>query len=227
MKTKLIYSFAMLCMAFTIISCDEKDDKSPEIAGAWNYSTPHFLFEYAQDSVSITMAQGKKKSIAVDDLKATFLGMATEKMKEYFTGVEFNSGNQMRIKMQMKDGAQSSLNAAYIQSDGVIGVTLDADDLKELTGSAMQIPSISFKYTVNNDRLLMYFDQVYVQTVVSMMQDKIVDMIIPMMGVDVTQLPESVVNQMKEGIKTQIPVILDQIIRLEIGFNLTRESVLK
>lgn len=226
MKNKLIYSLAILLMAFLGISCDDKDDAS-SIAGAWNYSTPHFIFEYAQDSVSITMAQGKKKSIAVDDLKATFLQMATEKMKDYFTGVEFNSGNQMKIKMQLKDGAQSSLKASYIQAESVIGVELDADDMKELTGTSMQIPPLSFKYKVNNDQLLMYFDQVYLHSLVSMMQDKIVDMIIPMMGVDVSQLPESAVNQMKESIKSQISVIFNNIIRLEIGFNLTRESVLK
>ncbi len=226
MKNKLIYSLAILLMAFLGISCDDKDDAS-SIAGAWNYSTPHFIFEYAQDSVSITMAQGKKKSIAVDDLKATFLQMATEKMKDYFTGVEFNSGNQMKIKMQLKDGAQSSLKASYIQAESVIGVELDADDMKELTGTSMQIPPLSFKYKVNNDQLLMYFEQVYLHSLVSMMQDKIVDMIIPMMGVDVSQLPESAVNQMKESIKSQISVIFNNIIRLEIGFNLTRENVLK
>ena len=225
MKNKLIYSLAILLMAFLSVSCD-KDDKTSDIAGAWNYSTPHFIFEYAQDSVSITMAQGKKKSIAVDDLKATFLQMATEKMKDYFTGVEFNSGNQMKIKMQLKDGAQSSLKATYIQTEYVIGVELDADDMKELTGTSMQIPPLSFKYKVSNDQLLMYFDQVYIHSIVSMMQDKIVDMIIPMMGVDVSQLPESAVNQMKESIKSQISVILNNIVRLEIGFNLTRESVL-
>ncbi len=213
-------------MAFLGVSCDDKDDTS-SIAGAWNYSTPHFIFEYAQDSVSITMAQGKKKSIAVDDLKATFLQMATEKMKDYFTGVEFNSGNQMKIKMQLKDGAQSSLKASYIQAESIIGVELDADDMKELIGTSMQIPPLSFKYKVNNDQLLMYFEQVYLHSLVSMMQDKIVDMIIPMMGVDVSQLPESAVNQMKESIKSQISVIFNNIIRLEIGFNLTRENVLK
>ena len=226
MKNKLIYSLAILLMAFLSVSCDDKDDTS-SIAGAWNYSTPHFIFEYAQDSVSITMAQGKKKSFAVDDLKATFLQMATEKMKDYFTGVEFNSGNQMKIKMQLKDGAQSSLKASYIQAESVIGVELDADDMKELTGTSMQIPPLSFKYKVNNDQLLMYFEQVYLHSLVSMMQDKIVDMIIPIMGVDVSQLPESAVNQMKESIKSQISVIFNNIIRLEIGFNLTRESVLK
>ena len=226
MKNKLIYSLAILLMAFLGVSCDDKDDAS-SIAGAWNYSTPHFIFEYAQDSVSITMAQGKKESIAVDDLKTTFLQMATEKMKDYFTGVEFNSGNQMKIKMQLKDGAQSSLKASYIQAESVIGVELDADDMKELTGTSMQIPPLSFKYKVNNDQLLMYFEQVYLHSLVSMMQDKIVDMIIPMMGVDVSQLPESAVNQMKESIKSQISVIFKNIIRLEIGFNLTRENVLK
>lgn len=227
MKTKLIYSLVILFIAFMGVSCNDKDDKAPDIAGAWNYRTPHFIFEYAQDSVSITMAQGKKKSIAVADFKAVFLEMATEKMQDYFTGVEFNPRNQMKIKMQLKGGTQNSLNASYIQTDDVIGVTLDTTDLKQLTGTSMQIPAISFKYTVNGDQMLMYFDQVYVQTVVSMMQDKIVDLIIPMMGVDITKLPESVVDQMKKGIKAQIPLILDNIIRLEIGFNLTRENVLK
>ena len=227
MKTKLIYSLAILFIAFMGVSCDDKEDNTPDIAGTWNYGTPHFVFEYAQDSITVTMAQGKKESIAVDDLKSMFLGMATEKMKDYFTGVEFNAGNQMKIKMQMQNGAQSSLNAVYIQSDDVIGVALDTNDLKQLTGTSMQIPAISFKYTVNNNQMLMYFDQVYVQTVISMMQDKFVDMLLPVMGVDASQLPESVVNQIKESIKSQISGILDNVIRLEVGFNLTRESVLK
>lgn len=119
------------------------------------------------------------------------------------------------------------MKASYIQAESVIGVELDADDMKELTGTSMQIPPLSFKYKVNNDQLLMYFEQVYLHSLVSMMQDKIVDMIIPMMGVDVSQLPESAVNQMKESIKSQISVIFNNIIRLEIGFNLTRENVLK
>lgn len=228
MKTKVIYSVAILLIAFLGISCNDKDDKQPDISGAWNYENPHFLFDYAQDSVSIIMGQGKKKSIAVEDLKKTFLDMATEKMGDYFTGVEFNSGNKLKIKMQMKGGVQGTMNADYILTNDIIQVALDTNDLKELTGgAAVQIPAISFKYAVNGDKMQMYFDQVYVQTVVSMMMDKIVDMLLPMMGVDTEHLPETVLTQIKAGIKAQIPVILDNIIRLEIGFNLTRESVLK
>lgn len=227
MKTKIIYSIAILFIALMGISCDDKEKNEPDIAGAWNYEKPHFIFDYAQDSISIVMDKGKKKSFAVSDFKNMFLGMASEKMKDYFTGIEFNPGNKLKIKMQMKNGDQGAIGADYIQRNDVIQVILDTNDLKQMMpqGVAPKIPAISFKYTVSPDKMQMYFDKVYVQTLVLMMMDQMVDMLIPMMGMD--NMPPAVLEQAKKGIKAQIPPILDNILRLEIGFFLTRESMLK
>lgn len=228
MKTKVIYSIVVLCLAFVGISCDDKNDNQPDITGAWNYESPHFIFDYAQDSVSIVMNQGKKMSIAVDDLKKIFLGMATEKMKDYFVGVEFNPGNKLKIKMLMQGGVQGTLGADYTVKENMIEVSLDTADLKQLTGGvAPKIPAISFKYTVTADKMQMYFDQVYVQTVISMMQAQLLDMIIPMLGIDTSHMPSAALEEMKKQMKAQISGILDNIVRLEIGFNLTRENLLK
>lgn len=227
MKTNIIYSITILFMALMGISCGDKEDTQPDIAGVWNYEKPHFVFDYAQDSISIVMDKGKKTSIAVTDLKNMFLEMATEKMKDYFTGLEFNPGNKLKVKMQMQNGAQGAIGADYIQRNDIIQVTLDTNDLKQMMpqGVAPKIPAISFKYAATPDRMQMYFDKVYVQTLVLTMMDQIVDMLIPIMGMD--QMPPTMLEQAKKGIKAQIPPILDNIVRLEIGFFLTRESMLK
>lgn len=227
MKRKVLYSMVVLWLAFMGISCDDKKDEQPDISGAWNYESPHFILDYAQDSVSFGMP-GKMMSMAVTDLKDTFLEMATEKMKDYFVGVELNSGGKMKIKMQMQGGVQGTLGADYQLKENMIAVSLDTNDLKQLTGGvAPKIPTISFKYTVTADKMQMYFDQVYVQTVISMMQEQLINMIIPMLGVDTSHMPPVALEAMKTEMKKQISGILDNIVRLEIGFNLTRENLLK
>lgn len=144
---KFFYFMMIAWIGFSFASCDDKEDSNSNIAGSWNYEKPHFEFEYASDSVSITMMKGQKKSWAVKDLKAAFLGMANEKMGDYFKGLTIQPDNQLLIRMAYQNGQEGSLRAEYKQSENILQITLNKDDLAELAGSAAaMIPPISFNY---------------------------------------------------------------------------------
>lgn len=220
---KIFYFMMIAWIGFSFTSCDDKEDGNSNIAGNWNYEKPHFEFEYASDSVSIVMMKGQKKSWAVKDLKAAFLDMANEKMGDYFKGLTVQPNNQLLIRMAYQSGKEDSLRAEYKQSDDILQITLNKDDLEKLAGSAAaMIPPISFNYSLHGNEMTVYFDKAYVSVLYSMMGDKIVPMIVSMMGIDISKLPEDAQKQVIDGIKMQISGILENIRKLEIGFVVSR-----
>ena len=95
--------------------------------------------------------------------------------------------------------------------------------MQQLVGEkADMIPAVSFRYTLQNETLTMYFDEAYVRTIYAMMENRIVPMIVDNMGIDFEHMPEGVRQQVIEGVKKQIPLILEKIISLKIGFVLTK-----
>lgn len=213
---KLFYLVIIVFTVFSIVSCDDKEENTPAFVGMeGNYVKPHFEFEYPTDSITITMTQGKQTSFAVKDIKAMFMGMASEKMGAYFRGITFENDRNLTINMSMKDGGLDDLHARYIVTGEFIGVTLDSNEMKQLIGDkASMIPSISFQYILNGNQMTLFFDKVYIKTVYASMSDKIAAMIVSMMG----NVPESIKPMAIEGVKKQISGILNNIIKLEIGF---------
>lgn len=220
---KILYLLIRMCIVLLPFSCNDDNEGNPEtLTGAWDYEKPYFEFEYAADSISLEMYQNKKMSVAVSDLKSLFLQMAQEKMGSYFRGIRFLPGEQLSIYAQMQSGTQLNFHAAYRQSEDIMEVNPDKEEMKQLIGEkAEMIPAVSFKYALRKDRLILYFDQAYIRTVYSMMQTQIISMVVQMMGIDFSKMPEGMESQVREGVKQQINRILDQIIRLEIGFELT------
>lgn len=218
---KILYVLFGFCMAFCAISCNEEEDNAGDnISGNWNYQSPYFVFEYAQDSISIVMDRGRKTSIAVEEVKNIFLRMAGEKMGDYFKGLTFDADNQLTIKMQMSDQSENTLHATWLKTSEFIQVTLDSTELKKMTnGAVSKIPSISFNYKMDVKGLQMYFDKDYITIIYAMMGDMLMNkVLLPAMGMDPAQAPEA----MKQMVEQQIQGILAQIKRLEIGFNLSR-----
>lgn len=215
----VIYLVLTAIAVLNLTSCDDKNKDGEKLLGSWKYEKPYFEFEYAQDSIVIEMYQGKKMAMAVEDVKGMFLGMASEKMGDYFKGIDFISEDQLVVNMAMASGDSSSLHATYKLSGELIEVKLNAEDMKELMGDkGAMIPTISFKYLQTGNQLTVYFDEVYIQTMYATMQDQIVPMIIKAMGVDINRLPEQAQTAMIQGIKVQITGILDNIDKLRVGF---------
>lgn len=226
MKNKLFHSITVLCMALIGFSCSDDDTKNTkDLLGAWGYVSPHFVFEYAQDSVVVTMDKGKPKAWAVKDIRTNFLDMAQEKMGDYFRGMEFVNEKELNIRMLFADGAEDQLKASYLCKNDIVQVSLDTADIKRLTGKTLNIPKISFKYSIEGGQMQMYLDKSYIQSIVSMMTDQLVKMLVPMM-IDLDKIPElvrpAVTKAMEEELKNQIPGILEQVKQLEIGINLGR-----
>lgn len=214
----VIYLVLTTIAVLNLTSCDDENKDSQKLLGSWKYEKPYFEFEYAQDSIVIDM-QGKKIPMAVEDVKGMFLGMAGEKMGDYFKGIDFISEDQLVINMAMASGDAGSLHAAYKLSGELIEVKLNAEDMKELIGDkGAMIPTISFKYMQTGNQLTVYFDEVYIQTMYATMQDMIVPMIIQAVVKDFSKLPEPAQTAMIQSFKTQITGILDNIIKLRVGF---------
>lgn len=215
----LIYLVLTAIAVLNLTSCEDENKDGEKLLGSWKYEKPYFEFEYAQDSIVIEMYQGKKMALAVEDVKGMFLGMASEKMGDYFKGIDFISEDQLVVNMAMASGGSGTLRAAYKLSGELIEVKLNAEDMKELMGDkGAMIPTISFKYLQTGNQLTVYFDEVYIQTMYATMQKQIVPMIIKAMGVDFSNLPEQAQAAMIQGIKMQITGILDNIDKLRVGF---------
>ena len=60
-------------LAIALCACSDNEDEPNSLLGTWQYEQPHFEFEYAQDSIVISMGQYRKMSIAAKDLKTMFL----------------------------------------------------------------------------------------------------------------------------------------------------------
>ncbi len=221
MKNKTFYSIITLCIAFIGFSCtNSEDDQNNVLAGIWNYQSPHFAFEYSEDSIAFDMGMGGKKSLSAEDLNSMFYGMAQEKMGAYFNGIQFVSANELKVRMQMASGDADSLKATYIGKGDIIEIELDTTDLGRINGKTMNIPKISFKYTADAEQMTMYFDKSYVTMLWAMMHDQLLDMMIPMM-IDIEQVPERARDAMlaavKVSFKAQIDNILDKTQKIEIG----------
>lgn len=162
-------------------------------------------------------------AVATEEVKEIFLRMATVKMQDYFQGIEVISANRMNITAKMQTAQPFKIGADYDQTTEFIEVSLDKKDMQQLVGEkADMIPAVSFRYTLQNETLTMYFDEAYVRTIYAMMENRIVPMIVDNMGIDFEHMPEGVRQQVIEGVKKQIPLILEKIISLKIGFVLTK-----
>ena len=222
MKRTLYYLLAVFTV-LCAVSCNDDEKELPSLTGIWNYTRPHFEFEYAADSIVIEMYQGRKMAVATEEVKEIFLRMATVKMQDYFQGIEVISANRMNITAKMQTAQPFKIGADYDQTTEFIEVSLDKKDMQQLVGEkADMIPAVSFRYTLQNETLTMYFDEAYVRTIYAMMENRIVPMIVDNMGIDFEHMPEGVRQQVIEGVKKQIPLILEKIISLKIGFVLTK-----
>ena len=90
---------------------------------------------------------------------------------------------------------------------------------------AANIPAISIKYDIRGKQMTMYFDKVYLQVIYSMMENQIAAMIVDMMEIDFSQMPEGMEAMIMKEVKNQLGEILTQIRKIEIGFVLMLDEL--
>lgn len=226
MKT-LISLFLISFVAFCTISCNDDDKDTPDLANRYGaYEKPHFAFEYASDTIRIGMKPYYEKKIAVTEFKAMFNAMATEKMGAYFKGIQFKENKQLIISARMKEGDVYNLPGTYELSGNYLQITLDKEVMAHLMGDkAANIPAISFKYDIRGKQMTMYFDKVYLQVIYFMMENQIAAMIVDMMEIDFSQMPEGMEAMIMKEVKNQLGEILTQIRKIEIGFVLMLDEL--
>lgn len=222
---KQFFFFLITMLAVTLCACNDNEDEPHSLTGTWQYEQPHFEFEYAQDSIVISMGQYSKMSIAVKDFKIMFLSMAQEKMGDYFKGITFSDDNTLQVNMSLQDGSSATLGATYKVDERYIEVALNSADLGQLTGgTAPNIPRISFIYEQKGNELLMYFDKTYLKNMVAMMQDQLLAILLPRVIEGFDNLTDPVKQMIIEGFKKQIKMIFDNTLKLELGFILSKNN---
>ena len=220
---RIIYSILVICIALGISSC-ENENSLPTLMGNWDYQKPYFEFDYATDSISLAMNQDKKISISVSDLKGMVMGLAGSKMATYFQGIEFTMDNQLYILFQTSESVSMKLQASYVLSDDLMQLSLNKSQMEELMGKmAANIPAISLKYYLENEKMTLWLDEVYLQVVYSMMEDNLMPVIIRQFVPAYDRMPEPVQEKMKEAFKSQLRAVFDNIIQLKFGFVLNRK----
>ena len=211
---RIIYSILAICIVFVLSSC-ENENSLPTLTGNWDYQKPYFEFDYATDSISLTMNQDKKISISVNDLKGMIMEIAVSKMATYFQGIEFTMDNQLYILFQTSESVSRKLQVRYVLTDGLIQLTLNE--------TAVHIPAISLKYCLENEKMTLWLDEVYLQVVYSMLEDNLMPVIIRQFVPAYDRMPEPVQEKMKEAFKSQLRAVFDNIIQLKFGFVLNRK----
>ena len=88
---------------------------------------------------------------------------------------------------------------------------------------AANIPAISLKYYLENEKMTLWLDEVYLQVVYSMMEDNLMPVIIRQFVPAYDRMPEPVQEKMKEAFKSQLRAVFDNIIQLKFGFVLNRK----
>ena len=73
--------------------------------------------------------------------------------------------------------------------------------------------------------MTMYFYKVYLQVIYSMMENQIAAMIVDMMEIDFSQMPEGMEAMIMKEVKNQLGEILTQIRKIEIGFVLMLDEL--
>lgn len=224
---KMIYFMVMAFVAVSFIACDDENDTDGADGSTdgtylaeWSYEKPYFEFEYDADTIRLG-----SYAIASKDFKQMFLGMASEKMGEYFTGIEFKTTNQLLIKARKASGESLELHAGYVKNDQLLEVTLDKEDMKALMGEkAAMIPPISFNYFQTGKEMTIFFDKVYVRTLWETAQLK--NMLSGLIAVNMipgfSEMEATQQQKVLQGIQQQISGILNNIQVLKIGFVLTK-----
>ena len=167
------------------------------------------------------MGMAGNLTMAPQEISNLFIYFAGEKMGDYFKGISFRTHESMFIHMELGNGTQDSLKASYRQHNGLVGITLDANDLKRLTGMYIPIPEISFHYLIDNGKMTLYLDKSYIQFLTATMIDQVLDMMLPSIIPNFDRIPEMAQKAMKASFKKQINEILEKTQELEIGINLT------
>ena len=162
MKNKLTSIISILSLLFVIVSCNDNKEPEPFLQGTWAYKAPYFVFEYSEENIDVNWG-GQTLQFKPEELTTMFKSMAGTKMGEYFVGIQFVSESEMNINMKFKDQTQKTLKATYETEGTKLGILLDKESLKEITGKELNIPQLSFDYKIINNQLTAYLNWSYLK----------------------------------------------------------------
>lgn len=224
---RMTYLMMLIFTAFYFTACENDSDSSGapsagkgDMTGDWKYSQPYFEFEYATDTIHFG-----NFAIAEKEIKQLFLEMATQKMGDYFTGIEFVSPQQLVVKARYASDKPLNIHAEYIKNEMLMEVSLDKEDMASFMGDkAAMIPAISFNYLQSEKELTIYFDKIYVRTLweTAQLKKMLSELLATKMIPGFQEMPQTEQQQALLGIQRQVSAVLNNIRTLKIGFVLTK-----
>lgn len=216
---RVIFLMITLMLVFYFTACEEYT-QGADLRKNWQYTAPHFDFKYPSDTIYFGSASNQM-NMAVSDFKHMFLGMAGSKMGNYFKGIDIYSFDSLSIKAQRATGEPMHIRAAYFNDAHYIELELDKRMMGALMGAgASMIPTISFQYTLQEGNLILFFDEVYVQSIFEnvQIQNRLVPMIARSLNPMYDRMPAPAQQAMAAGIQKQLSAIVDDFQEMKLGF---------
>lgn len=216
-----------IVVAFVVVlgfSCSDDDSNISSLSGKWSYTDPYMVFDYEKPTVDFTMGSAGSRSFTPKQVIDYYMVFGGEKMKNYFTGVNFRADNQLMIYMKKANNVQDSLKARYRLSGDLVGISIDTADLRRVSGMRIPPLEISFHYSQSGDNMMLYIGKEYLELLVRTQMDMILNMALPQFIPNYDRIPPVGQAAMKASFKNQINVILENTTRLEVGvqFKLVR-----
>ena len=149
----------------------------------------------------------------------------SEKMGNYFTGIEFVSNQQLLVKARNAAGKPLYIHAGYVKNEKLMEVSLDKDDIAAfMRERAAMIPAISFNYLQSGKELTVYLDKTYVRTLweTAPLKNKLSGLLADRMIPGFREMEPTEQQKALQGIQMQVSAILNNIQTLKIGFVLTK-----
>ena len=214
----IIFLTILTAISLHFIACEDTEDVY--LTNTWTYNTPYVEFAYNADSIYFG-SSNKQMNMAVNDFKSMFTRLATSKMQEYFKGMEFYSQDSLYFKAQTRTGDTILIRASYYNDSHYMDININSKDLERFMGEgARMIPAISFKYSIYQEKLTIFFNEVYIQSIFENQQ--IQNMILPMIGRSLNpqfdRMPAQAQQSMLNGLQKQLSEIIDRIQVMKIGF---------
>ncbi len=224
---RITYLMMLVFTTLHFAACEDDSDTQgahsegqDKMIGDWKYNQPYLEFKYATDTIRFG-----NFAIAEKEMKQLFLEMATEKMGNYFTGIEFVSNQQLLVKARNAAGKPLHIHAGYVKNEKLMEVSLDKDDIAAfMRERAAMIPAISFNYLLSGKELTVYLDKTYVRTLweTAPLKNKLSGLLADQMIPGFGEMEPTEQQKALQGIQMQVSAILNNIQTLKIGFVLTK-----
>ena len=216
---RVVFGMVTLLSFFYLTSCQEST-QGVDLRKNWQYSGPYVEFTYSSDTIHFGSGTNQM-NMSVQDLKNMVWGMAGSKMRDYFKGIDIYSWDTLVINAQRATGEIMKMKAAYFNDANYIEMDFDRKVLGAiLGGNANMIPKISFQYMLQEGQLIIFLNEVYVQTIFEnlQIQKMITPMIVRKLNPMFDRMPAPAQQAMLTGVQEQLSAIIDNFQEMRMGF---------